>query len=79
MSGQKWEYKVVSMERWTEFEGPGPREGQRTKLPVKDESVQRELNKCAAEGWELVSALPLVGPKGEASWVRCILRKPVED
>lgn len=53
---QKWEYSVFSLEVEQRFND--------SDNDIDPDKYEAELDQLGAEGWELVSAFPMIGPGG---------------
>lgn len=73
MAEQRWDYRVISEKVDTTSHDTG----KRSWGILKDQYVESTLNKWAAEGWELVTAVAT--ERGEGLGLRFIFKRPKEE
>ena len=64
MPRDRWQYQTARLEV-----------GGIMKPKVDLDALRQELDRYGAEGWELVSALPLGGADGKTGGILCVFKK----
>jgi hypothetical protein len=64
MPRDRWQYQTARVEV-----------GGIIKAKVDLDALRQELDRYGAEGWELVSALPLGGSDGKTGGILCVFKK----